>query len=129
MMLNSGVPLLETLGLTRSAMGNLLYRDLFSQMQSDVTNGRSLAEALLASDFVPPSASEMVATAERTGSLGSVTQLIGEHFEEDGETRLRELVTVLEPAITVGMGVVVAIIVLSVMLPMFDLTTLAEQGY
>jgi type II secretory pathway component PulF len=129
MMLQSGVPLLETLGLTRAAIGNFLYQDLFSRMESDVTNGRNLAEALLEADFVPPSASEMVATAERTGSLGSVTQLIGEHFEEEGETRMRELVTVLEPLITVGMGVVVAIIVLAVMLPMFDLTTFAEQGH
>jgi len=129
MMLQSGVPLLETLSLVRAAIRNSLYTDLFSRMQYDVTNGRSLAEALLTANFVPPSAAEMVGTAEQTGSLGSVTQLIGEYYEEEGETRMRELVTVLEPAITVGMGVVVAIIVLSVMLPMFDLTTFAEQGH
>jgi type IV pilus assembly protein PilC len=129
MMLQSGVPLLETLSLTRSAIRNSLYDDLFSRLEYDVTNGRGLGDALLSADFLPPTAAEMVETAEQTGNLGGVTQLIGEHFEEEGESRLREIITVVEPAVTVAMGVVVGIIALSVLLPMLDLTDFAEQGY
>jgi type II secretory pathway component PulF len=128
MMLQSGVPLLETLALARAAVRNSLYHELFVRLEYDVTNGRGLGEALLSADFMPPSAAEMVETAEETGNLGGVTQLLGEHFEEEGENRLRELVAILEPAVTVAMGVVVAMIVLAVMLPMLDLTTFAEQG-
>ncbi len=72
------------------------------------------------------SAAEMLMTAEQTGNLGSVTRLIGEHFEEEGETRLRDIVTLVEPLITIGMGVVVAIVVAAVMLPMFDMATFAQ---
>jgi type II secretory pathway component PulF len=57
-----------------------------------------------------------------------VAQLIGEYFEEDGESRLRTLLAILEPAIIVVMGGIIAVVVLSIMLPMFDLATLAESG-
>ena len=67
-------------------------------------------------------------TAERNGALGPITELIGQHFEEEGEARLRELVALLEPIIIVVMGVIVALIVLSVMLPMFDLATFAQKS-
>ena len=105
-----------------------LYRDLFRRLEEDVTNGRGLADGLLNADFVPSAAAEMVVTAERTGALGMVTELIGQHYEEEGEAKLRELVTILEPMIIVVMGVVVAVVVLSVMLPMFDLATLTSQN-
>lgn len=65
----------------------------------------------------------MIATAEQTGTLATVTQLMGEFYEEEGETRLRELATILEPVIIIVMGVVVAVVVMSVMLPIFDFAT------
>lgn len=126
LMIESGVPLLESLRLTRSAVRNSLYRDLFNELEDAILNGRGLANSLIAAGFVPPVAAEMVLTAERTGTLATVTQLMGEHYEEEGETKLRELATVLEPIIIVVMGVVVATLVLSVMLPMFDIATLAR---
>lgn len=127
-MIDSGVPLIEALRLTRSSIENLLFRDLFDRLEHDVLNGRPLAESLATAPFVPSGATEMVSTAERTGTLGMVTQVIGEFYEEEGETRLRELATMIEPLVIVVMGVVVAAVVLSVMLPMFDFATLAQKG-
>lgn len=126
LMIESGVPLLEGLRLTRNAVRNLLYRELFDDLEDAILNGRGLASSLIAAGFVPTVAAEMVVTAERTGTLGMVTELMGEHYEEEGEAKLRELATVLEPAIIVIMGVIVATIVMSVMLPMFDIATLAH---
>jgi type II secretory pathway component PulF len=126
LMIESGVPLLEGLKLTRGAVRNSLYRDLFKELEDAILNGRGLASSLIKAGFVPPVAAEMVLTAERTGTLGMVTELMGAHYEEEGETRLRELATMLEPMIIVTMGVIVATIVISVMLPMFDIATLAH---
>ena len=128
LMIDSGVPLLESLRLARASVKNSLYRELFSQLEDDVLNGRGLSTALSASQFVPPSASEMIMTAEKTGALGTVSTMIGQHFEEEGEAKLKELVSIAEPVITVVMGVVVAIIVMSVMLPLFDLSSAAGKG-
>jgi type II secretory pathway component PulF len=92
-----------------------------------VLSGKGLGKTLIESEFIPCSAAEMVLTAERTGSLGGVTKLIGEYFEEEGEEKLRGLIVVVEPAITVVMGVIVAFVVLAVALPMFDLATFAQK--
>ena len=111
LMIESGVPLLEGLQLTRNAVRNSLYRELFKELEEAILNGRGLASSLIKAGFVPPVAAEMVLTAERTGTLGMVTELMGAHYEEEGESRLRELATILEPLIIVVMGVIVATIV------------------
>jgi type II secretory pathway component PulF len=126
LMIESGVPLLEGLRLTRNSVRNLLYRKLFDDLEESILNGRGLATSMISAGFVPAVAAEMVLTAERTGTLGMVTELMGEHYEEEGESKLRELATLLEPLIIVGMGVIVATIVLAVMLPMFDIATMAK---
>jgi type II secretory pathway component PulF len=126
LMIESGVPLLEGLQLTRNAVRNSLYRELFNQLEEAILNGRGLASSLIKAGFVPPVAAEMVMTAERTGTLGMVTELMGAHYEEEGESKLRELATMLEPLIIVVMGVIVATIVVAVMLPMFDIANLAK---
>jgi len=127
-MLDSGVPLLEALGLVTSSVGNSVVRKALATVQNDVLNGRGMASSLMAANVMPPSAAEMIGMAERTGSLALVSRLIGEYYEEEGESRLRALVGLLEPAIVVVMGAVVALVVLSVMLPMFDLVTIAQQA-
>jgi len=125
-MLESGVPLLEGLRLTRSSISNSVLREFFQDIENEVINGRGLGDSLLACPYVPPAGAQMVATAERTGTLATVTQLTGEFFEEEGETRLRDLATILEPLIIIVMGVIVAFVVMSVMLPVFDFATITR---
>ncbi len=128
LMLHSGVPLLDSLRLTRQATRNAMYRDLLGELEEAVVNGRSLASALQTTSIIPQSAREMLITAEGTGNLGEVTGLLGEYYKEEAEARMRQLVGLLEPIITVGMGIIVAGVVLAVMLPVFDLSTLAQRG-
>ena len=127
MMLESGVPLLEVLRLTKVAMQNVHYHELVEEMEDAVLNGRSLGSILETTDIVPESAREMLMTAENTGNLGEVTYLLGAYYEEDTEARMRQVVGLLEPLITIGMGALVAIVVLAVMLPVFDLSTIANR--
>ena len=65
----------------------------------------------------------MMATAERTGRVSEVLEDIGAFYEEEAERRIKRLVVMLEPAIIVIMGVLVAGIVMSVMLPLLDVST------
>ncbi|MCA9230676.1 MAG: type II secretion system F family protein [Planctomycetales bacterium] len=126
LMLHSGVPLVESLRLTRKAISNSLYRDLLSDLEDAVVNGRSLESELNRSEVLPQSAKEMMITAESTGKMGEVTQLLGAYYEEEAEASMRQIIGLLEPIITVGMGVIIAGVVLSVMMPVFDLSTLAK---
>jgi type IV pilus assembly protein PilC len=129
MMLDNGVPILETLRLTRKAVENSLYRTMLHDMEEAVINGRNLASILGNAEIVPRSARDMLTTAEATGNVAEVSQLLGEYYEEEAEARMRQLVGLIEPALTVGMGAVVAVVVLAVMLPVFDLSSVAQKGH
>ncbi len=126
LLIESGVPLLESLGLVRQSVSNRRYRKLFEDLEESVLIGNGLGNFLTQADFVPRSAAEMIMTAEKTGSIAGVTQLVGSHYAEQGEEKLRNLTAYLEPVITIVMGVVVATIVMAVALPMFDMVTLAK---
>jgi type II secretory pathway component PulF len=126
-MLESGVPLLDGLRMVRASVRNSYFRDLLTSLEREILNGRGLGEMLAKHSFVPPSAAQMVQTGERTGTLAMVTRTMGEYYEEEGETKLKEVATLIEPVIIIVMGVLVATVVLSVMLPMFDFATLAGK--
>jgi type IV pilus assembly protein PilC len=125
-MLQSGVPLVDGIRLCRNASNNQFFRGMFDQMEADVLEGRGLAAALAGATFVPIGAANMVATAERSGKLGQVLQSVGEYYEDEGERRLRDLIKILEPAIILLLGAIVAGIVLSIVLPLLDVTTAAN---
>lgn len=122
-LLQSGVPLLDAIRLCRGSVRNVLFRQFFDRIETDIETGKGIAGAVAEAEFVPPGASQMLATAERTGKLGFVLGLIGEHFEDEGEQRLKQLVRLAEPAVIVFLGVVVGMVVLAVILPLLDIST------
>ena len=127
LLLNSGVPLLDALRLCKQAVANVVYKDLLADVADNVINGRGMGASLLDAEIIPISAREMLVTGERTGNLVEVSQLLGIYYEEEAENRMKQVVRLLEPLITVVMGVVVAIVVLSVMLPIFDLSSVGSH--
>ncbi len=121
-MLQSGIPLLDALGLCRTASGNRLLQRLFGKLEEDVMNGRGISAGLSTATCIPSGASQMISTAERSGRLAEVIQTVGEFYEEEGERQIKTAVKFLEPAIILTMGVFVSFIVMSVMLPLLDVT-------
>ncbi len=77
LLLNSGVPLLDALRLCKQAVANVVYKDLLADIADNVINGRGMGASLLEAEIVPLSAREMLITAERTGNLVEVSQLLG----------------------------------------------------
>jgi type II secretory pathway component PulF len=122
-MLENGVPLLESIRLCRNATSNRLFQAMFDSVEHQILQGEGMSDTLVNAAFLPPGAAHMIATGERTGKLPSVLQSVGEYFEDEGERRLRTLVKMLEPAIIIGLGAVVALVVLSIVLPLLDVTT------
>ena len=122
-MLENGVPLLESVRLCRKASGNRLVQEMFENVEQEILQGEGMSQSLLNATFLPSGAAHMISTGERTGKLSVVLQSVGEYFEDEGERRLRTLVKMLEPAIIIGLGGVVAVVVLSIILPLLDVTT------
>jgi type II secretory pathway component PulF len=122
-MLQSGVPLIQSLQLCRSAMSSICYRELLDDMQNEVLNGRTIGRVLSNASFVPTGVAQMVGTAEQSGKMGTVMQLVGDYYEAEGQRKIQELAKLLEPLIIIVMGVVVAFVVASIMLPMLDISS------
>lgn len=122
-MLENGVPLLESVRLCRNATSNSLFQSMFDSVEQKILQGERMSETLVLATFLPPGAAHMISTGERTGQLPTVLQSVGEYFEDEGERKLRTLVKMLEPAIIVGLGAVVALVVMSIVLPLLDVTT------
>lgn len=125
-MLQSGVPLLDGIRLCRAAARNRLFRALFDALEHDVLQGQGIGQALMSASFLPLGAAHMVSTAERSGKLGSVLETVGEYYEDEGERHVRDLVKILEPGIIIVLGAVVAAVVLSIVLPLLDVSTIAQ---
>lgn len=122
-MLQSGIPLLEAIRLCRSSIKNLLYRRMYDVLEEEILNGKGIGVALSQFEFIPPGAAQMMMTAEQTGKLGEVSQSIGEFYEGNGEDSIRQIAKLLEPAIIVAMGGIVAFVMLSIMLPLLDVSS------
>lgn len=124
-MLQNGVPLLEALNLTMRSTDTPRLADLLKDVIESVTSGAGIAGPLRKNPLCPPETAEIVATAERSGALAWALCFVGQIHQEEGESKLRTYVRLLEPCLIIFLGLVVALIVSSVMLPLFDLSRVA----
>ena len=122
MMLGGGIPMIPSLQATLGIVGNAHMAATLQPAIPRVAAGTSLAEALAQSGIVPPLVQELVAVGERSGSLGEMLGHVADLYDADVDTRLTALTALIEPIIMIGMGLVVAAIVIIMYLPIFHLS-------
>lgn len=124
-LLASHVKLLEALDLTRQAAGNCHYRELVDRASEHITSGESLSSVMANSKLVTPAFAETIRNGEESGRLGEALGSLAEFMDEDNETAVKALTSLIEPMILVLLGLVVGFVALSLFLPLFDLTASA----
>jgi len=122
-MVLGGVPLLDAVRLTRRATVDPNWNGLLQQMEQHLIEGKNPSEVLRRTTWLPPEAAQMMATGQRTGRIGEVLDDMGRFYEEEASRLLKRIIIAVEPVIILVMGVMVAGIVLSVLLPMLDVTS------
>lgn len=127
-LLESKVPMLEALHLTKAAAGNSLYAAVISAAEDSVTRGDTMSHALRDSELFPPTFLEAVQTGERAGRVASVLVNLADVMDEDNEVVIRSLTSVIEPAILICLGGIVGFVALSMFMPLLDLTSLTQGG-
>lgn len=127
-LLESRVPLIECLALTKASMTNSLYRDLIAKAEERVTKGDAVSAAFTDSDLVAPSVCEAMRNGEQTGRLGQVLLSVADYLDDENQAITKSLSTLLEPVIMISLGLVVGFIAISMFLPLFDLTAAAGGG-
>jgi general secretion pathway protein F len=124
-LLRSGVPLLTAMDIVKNIVGNTRLAEVIEQAREAIKEGESIAAPLKRSGEFPPLVHHMVAIGERSGALEEMLGNVADAYEDQVETTIGALTSLLEPAMIVGMGVVVAFIVFSVLMPILQINNLA----
>ena len=119
----SGLPLAECITLTRDMMSNLYYWEFFEELHQHISEGKGITQPFEESSLFPPMVPQMIAVGEQTGTLANVCLEVSAYYEEELAARIKVLTTALEPMIIVLMGGFVGFIAVSVILPLFRLSS------
>ncbi len=123
-LLASGVTVVDALAITAKVAGNAVYQDSLEAAREKIEAGASLAEHLEPARIWPPLVRRLVAAGERSASLETVFDRLAIGLEEEVESRLTGLLSLLEPVMILILGGMVGFIVVSILLPIFDMTRL-----
>ena len=124
-LVGSGVPVIDGLLASRATLGNLVVADAVTRVGTLVREGASLSHALRQCGVFSPMVIYMVATGERSGALDDMLAKAADHLESEFEEVTDATLSLLEPAIIIVMGGVVAAIVFSILMPILQLNSLA----
>jgi type IV pilus assembly protein PilC len=118
-----GVPILEGLRITARTAGNRLVENAIMQTRTALVAGRTLTEPLRGQVGLPPMVVQMVNVGEQTGSMDEMLTKVADFYDDEVDTAVASLTTLLEPAIIVVLGVVIGGLVIAMYLPIFKLVT------
>ncbi|HKZ45799.1 MAG TPA: type II secretion system inner membrane protein GspF [Thermodesulfobacteriota bacterium] len=120
-LMESGVPILKALDLSKKALGHAAFDTVLNKAITDITEGVSLSESFKGSNIVPGFLTHMIAIGERSGKLEDLLLRVASTYEKDFETAVTRAISLLEPLLILTMGFVVGFIVLAILLPIFEL--------
>ncbi|MFO8089425.1 MAG: type II secretion system inner membrane protein GspF [Desulfatiglandaceae bacterium] len=120
-LLRSGVPVLTALTIVRNIVNNNAIADAIDDAMENIGQGTSIAGPLSRSRWFPPMVVQMISVGEQSGELEGMLDKIADVYEREAENRLMAMTSILEPLMILVMGVVVGFIVISILLPIFEM--------
>jgi type IV pilus assembly protein PilC len=122
-LLGGGIPLVNALEIGVRAMTNRYLARELDEVRHRVQEGQSFAAALLQRGVFPDVAVKMVEVGESTGALQEMLNSLAEFYDEEIDTEVSRFITLVEPVLLVIMGVVIALVVLALYMPLFELSS------
>ncbi|MDQ3098427.1 MAG: type II secretion system F family protein [bacterium] len=123
LLVGAGIPIIESLNIVSDSVGDKVYYDSIRKAARDVEHGAPLSVPIARDANFPPILSQMIKVGEETGKLDEVLVKISKYFEAEAENLIKNLTTALEPFILIFLGIGVAFLVLSIILPIYKLTS------
>lgn len=123
-LLKSGVPLLKALGNAKDVIGNRVIAGSVESITKNVREGRGIAGPLMEAGVFPQLALSMIKVGEETGQLDSMLLKVAGAYEKALKDAVKRFMSLLEPAIILGMGIVIAFIVVSMLMAVFSILEL-----
>jgi len=123
-LLQSGVPILSAMRIVSNLISNVHMKKAVEESRTSISEGASLTNPLIKSELFPPMVTHMIKLGEKSGELEPMLQIVAENYEDQVNSKLSGLTSILEPIMMVGMGLVVAFVVFSVVVPMMQMNSL-----
>ncbi len=120
-LISAGVPILEAVTITRETTGNEIYANMLQRVHDGIREGDSFANPLRASRTVDPIVVNMVDVGEETGELDKMLMKVADNYDDEVDTLVASLVSLLEPIMVVALGLIVGFIVVALFLPLVTL--------
>ncbi|MBA3329993.1 MAG: type II secretion system F family protein [Actinobacteria bacterium] len=122
----AGVDIIKALEITGQTAGNWVIEDALTTVRLKVQEGVPIAQPLTENGVFPPMVSQMVKVGEETGELEKMLGKVADFYEDEVDSAVQTLTSIIEPLMMIGVGLMVGVIVISMYLPMFKLLTLIE---
>ena len=117
------VPLAQSLEVISHMVGNVLYKDIIHELAENVRQGGLLSESIAAHpEFFPPLVSQMVAVGETTGKIEEMFSRLSAIYTREADQVTNNLVDLIQPALIIGMGLLVGLLFASILIPLYSLT-------
>jgi len=126
MLIQAGIPIMETIAVTADVIQNRLYNQSLRNVASQVERGIPMSVPLQKDKYFPPIVSEMIMVGEQTGRMGTVLSKLAEYYEKETDALIKGLAGLIEPIILVIVGVGVGFLVISIIWPIYSL---AQTGF
>jgi len=124
-LLGNGVSLLSALTIVRETLSNQVLAAALGEVAEHVKTGRGLADPLLEAGDFPKLAVQMIRVGEETGQLQEMLLQVADTYDGEVQTAVKRMLTLLEPALILGLGVIIAGIIMSILVAILSLNELA----
>jgi len=128
-LLSSGVPILESLEITARTAGNIIISEAIQKVRTGIEQGQTFVEPLKASGVFPIMVSQMIGVGEQTGALDAMLSKIADFYEQEVDAAIANLLSLMEPAMIMFLGVTIGTIVIAMYLPLFSLIGKLAGGH
>jgi type IV pilus assembly protein PilC len=125
-LINAGVPMLDTIAITADISGNIMYKRMWRGVYSAVKQGKKISQPLQKNKLLPKSVIQMISAGEESGKLGEVLDEVSEYYARELRAVIKGVTAMIEPLMIVVMGSVVGFIAMSIILPIFKLSSLVK---
>jgi len=122
----AGVDIIKALEISGTTSGNWVVESALAEVRAKVHQGVPIAEPLIENPVFPPLVSQMVKIGEETGELQKMLDKIADFYEDEVDTSIASLTSIIEPLMMMGVGAIIGIIVIAMYLPMFKLLQLVQ---
>lgn len=127
MLMKSGVPIIQSINIAATLTTNVIFLKLLARLAKSIEQGAPITNALSGSKYSPPLMTQMLYVGQQSGDLSGMCQTLADYYEEEVDTKLKSFAALIEPIVLVAVGVAVGFVVISIMQPLYNLTSVYGQ--